>query len=67
MGRSNANFTSGKESGPWPTPIDMGALVSPDDFVADRERTEHHKKEESHFEKGGMSAVKKYRKKYGLD
>jgi len=67
MGRNNADFNSGKESGPWPTPIGMGALVSPDDFVADRERTEHHKKEEFHFEMGGMPAVKEYRKKHGLD
>jgi hypothetical protein len=66
MGRNKADFNNGK-GGSWPTPIGMGALVSPDDFVADRERTEHHKKEEFHFEMGGMPAVKEYREKHGLN
>jgi hypothetical protein len=67
MGKERRENNKTRQGGPWPTPIGMGALVSPDDFVADRERTEHHKKEEFHFEMGGMPAVKEYRKKHGLD
>lgn len=46
---------------PWPTPIGMGALVSPDDFVAAKERQMANKREEEAFDKGGMAAVNKLR------
>lgn len=44
-----------------PSPIGMGALASPDDFVAAKERQLAHKREEEAFDKGGMAAVKKLR------
>ena len=56
---------SKRQAGPWPSPIGMGALVSPDDFHAAKARQEHHKAEESAFESGGMPAVKAYREKSG--
>lgn len=58
---------SKRVAGPWPSPIGMGALVSPDDFHAAKARQEHHKAEESAFESGGMTAVKAYRKKSGYN
>lgn len=44
-----------------PSPIGMGALVSPDDFVAAKERQMANKREEEAFDKGGMAAVNKLR------
>lgn len=44
-----------------PSPIGMGALVSPDDFVTAKEKQLAHKREEEAFEKGGMTAVNKLR------
>lgn len=46
-----------------PTPIGMGALVSPADFWAEHDRREAHKAEEAAFESGGMEAVNKLRGK----
>lgn len=46
---------------PWPTPIGMGALASPDDFIAAKERQIAHQREEEAFDKGGMTAVNKLR------
>lgn len=66
MNPKKGQFTV-KGKTPWPTPIGMGALASPDDFVASAERHEHNKKEEFHFEMGGMAAVKEYRKKNNLE
>lgn len=39
------------DSKPWPTPIGMGAHVSPDDFYAARERQLKLAAEEEAFEK----------------
>lgn len=46
-----------------PSPIGMGALASPDDFVAAKERQLAHQREEEAFDKGGMTAVNKLRGK----
>lgn len=54
-----------RKGGPWPSPIGMGALVSPDDFHAAKARQEHHKAEEAEYESGGMDAVNAYRKRTG--
>lgn len=52
-----------RQGGPWPTPVGMGALVSPDDFHAAKARQEDYQAEEAAFDKGGMSAVNKLRNK----
>lgn len=54
-----------RQAGPWPTPIGMGAHLSPEDFYAAKERQAHHKAEEAEYEKGGMGAVTSYRERTG--
>lgn len=44
-----------------PSPIGMGALSDPEDFVAAKKRQLAHKAEEEAFDKGGMTAVNKLR------
>jgi hypothetical protein len=48
---------------PWPTPIGMGALADPEDFVDARKREIAKAREEEAFDKGGMTAVNKLRGK----
>jgi hypothetical protein len=46
-----------------PSPIGMGALADPEDFVDARKREIAKTREEEAFDKGGMTAVNKLRGK----
>lgn len=48
---------SSRVAGPWPTPIGMGANLSPEDFYAAKERQAAGKAESAAFDRGEIKTI----------
>lgn len=57
MAAARREGNTNRVAGPWPTPIGMGANLSPQDFYAAKERQASAKAESAAFDRGEIKTI----------